>query len=170
MTGGALAPRSVPAADSALNLTIEQVVGNKSDTHSGNSIAAVAKRLDEHAHTASRCYPTLADGVVVAGAAGAWALGAFVEIVPASTITSDFDIHFISIEAISANDIYQLELYEGTTFRACVRFVKNAGLTPTIIFPVISPIFAANAQVQAKLATSGGGADTATISILYHTY
>ena len=160
----------VPEINSAANTTTADAVGNKGDGHDGDSLHGKTETLLDHGHSPSLCYPTLADGVVVAGAAGVWTLGDFVEIVPASTITEDFDIHFVSIEAISANDIYQLHLYAVEVFIGCVRFVKNAGLAPTIHVPIQTPIVAANSQIQAKLATSGGGADTATISAFYHVY
>jgi hypothetical protein len=90
--------------------------------------------LDEHVHSASNVYPTLAGGVVVSTGAGAWQEGAFVEIVPASTISGGgegrFDIHWVSVENISANGVYELSLYSGAgdTEIARVRFTKSANL------------------------------------------
>jgi len=57
----------VPLADSTNNNTMSEVVGNKTDTHDGDSIYAKVKRLDEHIHTAAYAYPTLAAGVTVTG-------------------------------------------------------------------------------------------------------
>jgi hypothetical protein len=128
--------------------------------------------IEEHVHNESAVYPTLAAGVTVTGHADAWTLGAYAEIVPASTITGVFDIHFINVEDASADDIYELVLYEVTTEIARVRFVVDTsvfgGGLPSI--PIITPIIAANAQIQAKLATSAGGSDTAVVSVHYHTY
>jgi hypothetical protein len=128
--------------------------------------------LEEHAHSASKCYPTLAGGVTVTGAAGAQTLGAFQEIVPANTITDDFDIHYLNIEDASADDQYELVLYAVTTEIARVRFIVDTsvfgGGLPAL--PVQSDIIPKNTQIQAKLATAGGGSDTATISLHYHTY
>jgi hypothetical protein len=127
---------------------------------------------EEHVHTASYCYPTLANGVTVTGAAGAWTLGAFVEIVPASTITSEFDIHYVSVEALSANDVYELHLFYGAgdTFAGSIRFVKNAAVDAVVNAPFMTELIPANSRIRAKLATKGGGSDTADISIVYHTY
>ncbi len=168
MSGEQTAPRSVPAIDSTLNTSIEQVVGNKNDTHDGDSLAAKLHIFDEHIHNQSRVYPTLANGVVVT-AGGAWGLGGFTEIVPVSTIGLDFDIHYISIEALSANETYELVLYAATTEIGRVRVIKNAVQDGTMNVPFQCDILPAGTQIQAKLATAGGG-DSATISIFYHYY
>ena len=42
--------------------------------------------LEEHMHGIPCAYPTGTAGVTVAGAAGAWTLGSFVEIIPVNTI------------------------------------------------------------------------------------
>lgn len=129
--------------------------------------------LEEHAHSISCVYPTLAAGTTVTGAAGAWTLGAFVEIIPANTITKDFDIHWIDVEGASIEDVYELVLYNTTTEIGRVRF--NAAKTVAggvILSPVYfqSQVQAKNSQIQAKLASSSGGGDTVTFSVFYHTY
>ena len=169
------ATKNVPTIDSADNLTRCDVVGNKDDSHSGNSLYANLKTVLEHIHSASKIYPSLANGVsVTAGAA--WTLGSFVEIVPLSAITNDFDIHYVSIEDISANDVYELVLYsdaDGTPGSEVeigrVRFVRSAVQSATLNAPMRTPLIAANSQIKAKIASSGGG-NNATISIFYHIY
>ena len=168
MSGGSTAPRSVPAVDSAANSSIEQVVGNKNDTHDGDSVRAMLHRLDEHAHKESKVWPTLANGIVVTAGA-AWVLGEFAEIAAVNDISVDFDIHHISVEALSANEVYEIVLYAATTEISRVRVTKNANLDGTMNIPVQCPIEPANTQIQAKVATEGG-ADTATISLFYHEY
>lgn len=163
---------SVPTQDSADNIVWGDVIGNKSDTHNGDSLAARTETLLEHVHSASNVYPTLANGVTVTGGA-AWTLGSFVEIVPASTITSDFDIHYLSIEDISATDVYELVLYKGALASEIeigrVRFVKNAALDATLNIPIQTKIIDANERISAKIA-SASGSDNVTFSIFYHIY
>lgn len=125
--------------------------------------------LSEHAHSASCIYPTLAAGVTATTAAGAWTLGNFVEVVPVNTITEDFDIHHINIEAVSADDCYEIVLYAETTEIGRVRgYVKDQASHPNWKFQ--DKLIAANSQIQAKVASSLGGAATMTISLHYHTY
>lgn len=126
--------------------------------------------LEEHAHSASNCYPTLANGTTVTGAVGAWTLGAFAEVVPASTITEPFDVHFISIEDLSAVDVYEIVLYAATTEIGRIRVARTANQDSTTQVPIQMHIQPANTQIQAKCATSAGGSDTAVIALHYHTY
>ncbi len=165
---------NIPSADSADNNHMSDVIGNKSDTHSGTSLKAMAHTVDEHFHKESNAYPTLADGVTVTAetAGTTWTLGAFVQIVPASTITSDFDIHYVSIEDLSANTVYELHLFQGAgdDFIGCVRFTKNANQDGTMNVPFQTPIIPANSRIRAKVATTDDNGETIDISIFYHTY
>ena len=165
------APTEVPTVDSAANSDIRDVIGNKNDTHSGTSIMALAETLEEHAHKEAKVWPTMADGIVVTAAATDWTgLGNYAEIAAANDITSDFDIHYISVEDISANGVYELVLYAATTEIGRVRFVQNAVQDSTVNVPFQTPIVAANTQIQAKVASDNAAADTVTISLGYHTY
>ena len=167
-----------PSANGTDNVTVADVVGNKDDSHYGGSnttntsLAARIKTLIEHIHKPAKCYPTLAAGVTVTADAAAWTLGAFIEIVPINTITSDFDFHYIAIEGVSAGVSYELVLYQATTEIGRVRFTA-VGIANNVVIPDIpiqTGMCVANAQVQAKLASSSTNADTATISTFYHTY
>jgi hypothetical protein len=148
------------------------VIGKKTDTHSGDSLYSLAKKTDEHDHNPQKVYPTGAAGVTVTAGTPAWTLGSFAEIVPASTITSDFDVHWITIEAVSAAGVYELVLYAATTEIGRLRFTVTGTPANRISLPqkMQTAIIAANTQIQAKLMTSTGVADTTTISIEYHTY
>lgn len=141
------------------------IIGN------GGNIAELLHYVEEHLHSPCKVYPSLAAGVTVAGGAGAWALGNFVTIVPASTITAEFDIHWISIENISANDVYELVLYYGASDIEAgrVRFVKTSVTEAVTNIPFQSIVIPANSQIRAKLASASGG-DNVTISLFYHTY
>jgi hypothetical protein len=148
-------------------------VGSRTDNHYVNSLYGRAEALTEHAHSSGKVYPTLDDGVTITGAAEAWTLGNFTEIVPANTITSALDIHYINFEDVSANDVYEIVLYAGALASEVeigrIRTYKTpASFAPPSPFQcVIQP---ANTRISAKLASKSGGSDTATISIQYHTY
>ena len=237
----------VPAQDSSDNVVISDVIGNKSDTHDGNSIYATGHILNEHAHSPSKVYPTMEDGVVVTSSGTAWTLGAAAtiigttknldnaaaadqggdpnvvripctghgyvvgnnvtiagsinyngtfEIVAVSdadhfdiesaftaetfdgggaetaidVITEDFDIHFLSIEDLSANGVYEIVIYDDGTEVGRTRVTKNAVQDGTVNAPIQTSIIAAGSVITAKAATDNAAGDTVTISIFYHTY
>ena len=149
---------------------VEYIQGKVADSHSADTVMGRLKQLIEHVHKPSNVYPTLAAGVTIAGGAGAWALGNFVEVVPANTITEDFDIHYVHLEAASANDTYELVLYYGATDIECARCRALNGTTlDASTIPVMTPLIPANSQIRAKLASASGG-DNVTIALQYHTY
>jgi hypothetical protein len=128
--------------------------------------------IDEHFHSAQKVYPTGTGGVTVTGAAGAWTLGDFAEVVPVSTITEDFDLHWVNVEAISASGIYEIVFYQATTEIARKRF-PVLGTPANLIMPPLrlqTVIIPANAQIQAKIMNAAGGGESATISLDYHLY
>lgn len=127
--------------------------------------------LEEHSHSESKVYPTLANGeTVTAGAA--WTLGVFKEIIPVNAIDEDFDIHWINVEAASDDEVYELVIYAATTEIGRVRFTVSLTAGARVLLPPLRfqcPIIAKNTQIQAKVATAGGG-DTCDISLQYHVY
>lgn len=160
----------VPTADGTENLAMRDVVGNRNDNHVGvNTVAGRIHSAEDHIHHVSLIQPNLADGILVTANVAVWTLGAFAEIAAANAITEDFDIHFISAE-LSAADEYQLELYCETTVIAKVHITRPAGALTVTQLPIATPICLANSQIQAKLASKGGGVRTAVVTIGYHTY
>jgi hypothetical protein len=128
--------------------------------------------LEEHMHSAQDVYPTGAGGVTVTGAAGAWTLGAFTEIIPADTVVEDFDLHWVNVEGVSASGLFELVLYAVEVEICRTRFTV-LGTPANVIIPAIriqTPIFVKNTQVQAKIMNSAGGSESATISVEYHLY
>jgi hypothetical protein len=158
---------------------MSDVIGNKTDTPSGNSVIAYLKSLaadmhilEEHIHSVSKVYPTLAAGVTVTGGVGAWVLGNATEIVPINTITDTYDIHYINVASVSVNDTYELVLFSDA---ACtvevgrVRFTRTAVQASTSSTPMMTPVIAANSGIWAKVA-SASGSNNIVISLFYHTY
>jgi hypothetical protein len=128
--------------------------------------------IDEHIHSPQKVYPTGAGGVVVIGAAGAWTLGSFAEIVPTNTIDENFDIHWLNIEAVSAAGQFELVLYAIEEEIARKR-ISVMGTPANLIVPCIriqTPLIEANSQIQAKLMNAAGGSESMTISIEWHPY
>lgn len=118
-------------------------------------------------HSSQHVYPDLADAVQVTSHADAWTLGDAAVIVPANGIAVPFSIRFVSISSISANDQYQLELYENGHV-VQLTFVKSATVDPAVPLPVTSRVLAANTQITAKLANqTAAQSRTCDIKIWY---
>jgi hypothetical protein len=127
--------------------------------------------MEEHMHSISKVYPTLTSGVSVLSGA-AWTLGNFVELIPVDTITSDFDIHWLVIESTTDDEVYELVFYNVETEISRVRFATDlsaGNFLSTAPISTLMQVQPKNSQIQVKLASSGA-AETAVISVLYHTY
>ena len=165
----------VPSQNSASNTTMAQVIGNKTDDESGNSAMAHLYILLKHIHGASKVYPTLADELVINKVnASAWGLDALpTQIIPAATITNPFDIHFINIGAISANDEYELLLFKGAAASeieiARVSFDRSVTVSEGSI-PVMTELLPANTRVSAKLTSKATSARNTSVKLHYHEY
>jgi len=145
--------------------------------HDEDSVNGNIRAINEHIHTEQRTYPTLADGVGVDSGATNWAEGTITQVIPADTITSDFDIHFLNIEAVGDDGVYQVNVYYGdsNTFAGSIRFnVDGTGaIKPTVGLKHQTPIIPANSKVSLGLAYSKAtlnGAQTIMVSLVYHKY
>ena len=132
---------------------------------------AYLRQLYDQIAQERQVYPTLAAGATVISAAADWAYGAYATVVPINTITHDFHILGVSIESCDKNAVFQLELYKGAgdEVATAVRFAINGGFFGNQVYVVGSKIVDANAQVRARLASSDGLANQATMtfSIIY---
>jgi hypothetical protein len=162
----------VADADSAANVNIADVIGNKLDTHQGNSIYSLLDEVYDNLNNERLCYPSLADGVTVVSGNTNWGYGAYATVVPVDTITHDFHIIAVSLEACNRDAVFQLELYKGAADDVvqAVRFAIAGGFWGNSVYVLGSEEVAANSQVRARLASSNGGAQIATIriSIVYY--
>jgi len=115
-------------------------------------------------------YPTLVVGATVTTAAVPWTEGNYFPIVAAGPIASPFHIHGISVETCTAAaGVFELSLYAGVghTEVARVRFPVVGGFFGTIVDLTTGIRIAAGSQIDAKLASSTGVADSITMSIRY---
>ncbi len=131
--------------------------------------------LSEHVHSEQNVYPTLAAGVQVTAtnAGTTWTLGTLVEVIPASTITQDFDIHHVGIEDVSDNTIYELVLYAGSgdTEIGRARVSREGGADGALRnIPMMTPIIEKNSRIRAAIATPDDDGEDITISLFYHVY
>lgn len=161
----------VPAQNSAANATINDVIGSKTDNNLGTSLYARLDELYDQWQAERLVYPTLAAGATIVSANANWTYGAYAIIVPASTITANFHIFSISIEACDRDATFQLEVYKGAAddIVTAVRFNITGGFFGNQVMFLGSEEIDANSQVRARLASSNGAAQIATIqaSIIY---
>lgn len=144
------------------------------DTYTTDSVYGKCKTLLEHNHEQGKCYPSLANAIEITGGAGAWALGNFVEVVPANGITSMYDIHWVHTSNASVTDEFQVNLYKGelgSEILICeVPITRDATQSGSIPAKSMSSLIAANTRISAKCASKSGGGDTIDIKLSYHTY
>ena len=127
-------------------------------------------------------YPALATGATVTGAAAANEKGAWAQVIPAATITEDFWI--VGLQAtLNAVDEYMLDLGVGAggdevalitnlPVEMNTRAVTAAGETDRIHAAAWLPYpirVAANSRIAGRLATVGGGSDTAEVKVIVAT-
>lgn len=152
-----------------------KTIGNiQTDDYTNNNIYGILDMLKRHVHSVTKVYPSLANNVTLTGGAGAWQLGNFAEIIPSSTITDWFDIHWVVVVDPSVTDNYQVELYQGelgSEELICQMKVSrdtNQGTTTSV--PVMTPLIPPNTRISGKVASGLGGNDTLDIAVLYHEY
>jgi hypothetical protein len=86
--------------------------------------------------------------------------------------TDDFDIHHVLVEAISANSVYEIVLYQGAgdVEIGRVRVVRSTVQSGTLNIPIQTPIVDANSRIRAAVASANNNGETVTISLKYHLY
>jgi hypothetical protein len=162
----------VPGVNSAGNVSVVDVIGNKLDTWQGDSIYAVLAAQYASLHSETLVYPTLAAGAPVVSPAGLWAWGNYAVVVPAGTIAADFHLLAIQVETCSvANGIFQLELYQGAAddLIAALRFAVFGGFFGNARYPIFAEAVTGGSQIRARLASSVGAA-AITVSVEYHVF
>ena len=153
----------------------ETTIGDSLDGHSDPTIFGRVRMLEEHVHNANLVIPSLAAGISLASKNIAWTLSDnFTVVVATNAITEDFDFHWLNIEDMSANGVYELWLYGGAdaseVLFAKKRATRETNKAARAGFGMISPLLLANTQIKAKLATSNAVADTMTFTLEYHVY
>jgi hypothetical protein len=132
------------------------------------SLGDIALDLLANIDTLIQVYPTLANGIDVVSANADWTLGAFTQIVPASTIGSDFHIHGVIIEALNRDAVFELVLYYGAgdTEVARMRWAQAGGFFGNAFLDTITGTqIPADSRIRAKFASSNGAAQIATVRI-----
>jgi len=133
------------------------------------SLADYVNNLYKANYTQGRCYPTLAAGKTVVSGIN-WTLSAaFAVLVPINTIHVPYHASAVVIETCDTDGVYELAVYygAGNTLMATIRFSYLGGFFGNSIYLLPSVALAAEAQLDMKLAISGGVAGTITASVIY---
>tara|TARA_R110002020_G_scaffold399798_2_gene609620 strand:- start:224 stop:661 length:438 start_codon:yes stop_codon:yes gene_type:complete len=119
-------------------------------------------------------YPVLAAAVTATANGAAWnRTGAFAEVVPVSTITSDIWLDALVVETVGATDTYLLDVATGlagyevviASVRVNYPHINNNGTTT---IPIRAKV-AANARITVRCTSAAAAANTANVSIQYRT-
>jgi hypothetical protein len=155
---------TVPAQNSADNVYMRDVVGNKTDTSAGNSLYSFAQIFNNYFHVQQRVYPNLASPVQVTSGT-TWVLGASVALVSAGMIPNAFVIDYIMATQSTTTVTYQINLY------ADGNLIAEGGFTPNTYAycPCKTSVIAASTEVRMQLAASASSY-TQNFKIAYHYY
>lgn len=174
----------VPAQNSSSNTVLRDVIGNKTDnvvvpySCGVSSVMSFLHTGYYHVHGASFLYPDKANPITLTSPAGEWGQGTdsdIIEILPASEITKDFDIHWCSLSSISAALYGVIDLYEYVDSA----WVKIGPLTDVVRTSAFSregdarvqvKQIAANTRLGAKFTDSTATAKTVELKIKGHVY
>jgi hypothetical protein len=155
----------VPAVDSAANAQMRDVLGQKGDTHDGDSAMARLHTFEEHIHSPTMVLPDRGGSIPATAAGGAWTYG--VESATLGTPGDDFDIHWVEIVA-NNNDQYQARISVDGTPVTEFTFERVAASTRSFTKPVQTAVLGAG-SITVALASAAGGS-TANFKVEYHTY
>ena len=159
-------PLAVPGADSANNVTTNDVVGQKTDTVAGNSLYSLAHRAEHDRHNRLGVFPTLAAGSALVSSAANWTYGLITELMAAAAAPAgDYHITRVVVEATNKAGVFELALYYGAadTLFATVRYaVVTALASVALVLPLTGPVIAGGSRIRAQLASSDGLANQAT--------
>ena len=160
---------------------IKNVIGSLTDyvgvpyVKNVNTVMAYLKTGYYHVHGAAFIYPDKASPVLLTSAAGAWAeTGAIVEVIPADTITKDFDLHWCSIWAISDSLYGVVDIFAGASGSeekiGAVDVGRTANFSRESAMPVQIPQQPANTRISCRFTDSTAGAETVRVKFYGHVY
>jgi len=171
----------VPEDNSTRNETMADVIGNKTDLEFSDwqmtpSIMWHLVASYYHAHGSSFVYPEWAAPITLTDNDWwwAWSHWTIVEIIPADTITTAFDIHWIDISNISAVDNYELKLYKwasGSEIEIwAISFSRSSNFSQEGNKRIQVPPIPANTRISASLASWDSDGSTCDMKVEWHPY
>ncbi len=167
--GGRVADLRVPLPNNFQNKLINQLIGNRNDVNSAETIFGFLQDMWEELHSSQLVYPSLAQGVLITSHSNAYTLGNFIEVIPVNTITNEFHIHHLHLLSPNANGDYEIRLYQGTTLIGEATFSRTDKKDDVEGLEIYTSHCEANAQIQARLSSSNAAQqDTVRLKVWYH--
>lgn len=128
-----------------------------------------------HVHGTSWIYPDLGNDITLTSGAGAWSeTGNIIEVIPASTLAADYDIHWIGIHNLSDVAEYQIQVFSGASGSEVkldnIKTIRNSNFTREGPQVVHVPQIAANTRISCRLCDSTSGTVTCTVHFRGHYY
>lgn len=162
----------LPSKDSAANVNVGDVIGNKTDELSGDSIKADTHVIREHLHSQGKVVPSGADPTTLTTAAAGWTEGAKVQFIASAAEPMDF--HWAQISDIDAVGYFELYIYSGgigaEVLESTVPFFRTNNFIAEGNMPVQMDPVPAGTRISASIASSTGNADSCKIKFPYHEY
>lgn len=140
-----------------------------------NSIYALLTTGYYHVHGASFVYPDKADPVTLTSAAASWAeTGSIIEVIPANAITKAFDLHWCSVNEISATLYGIVDIFAGDVGSevkiAAIDVSRTTNQAREDNMPVQIPQQPANTRISCRFTDSTTSSRTVRVKFYGHVY
>ena len=150
--------------------SISAATGTANDSYFHETIRGRVEAAYQHVHKEARVAPSKNTGVTVTSSATAWTLGDFsADIIAANSVGATYDLHWVNVESMDTNGIYEIVFYAGNDEIARVRTSRQDNFTKREALFVESPWIGDGVALRAKVAHSVGSA-ACVVSVGYHTY
>ena len=161
----AIETQGVPAWNGTDNIFMRDVVGNKLDNTLGDSMMSRVRNIWNLNNMTRSVYPNCAAGIPIVSANANWAFGGYATIVAAGALVNPYHVHSISLESVSHDGAYQLELYHGAgdILATAIRFAQLGGFFGNAVYNTGSASILGGERLRARIAYSAGLANIATV-------
>jgi hypothetical protein len=141
----------------------------------GQTVLAFLHTGYYHVHGAAFIYPDKSIPVTLASAIPSWdTTGNKVEVIPANTITKNFDLHWASISDISATLDGIIDIFSGAPGAevkiGAVDVVRTANFSRENAVPVQVPQQPANTRISCRFTDSTTSSRTVRVKFYGHVY
>lgn len=144
-------------------------------TANSESVIAYLQTQYYHVHGATFLYPNKSNPITLTSAAPVWGTGgAITEVIPANTITKDFDLHYLVISNISADLFGVVDIYVGSAgneiFLASCAVTRTANFSRENYLPIQVQQIIANSRISCKFSDSTALSRTVGVKFAGHVY